>query len=555
MISFLYAESAGFCAILLFLILLRTNSIIEFSYSGKIFRYLIIISCIFCIIDCLWGVAGVFTNAFVFTLLSYLFHLSSSFIALVWFNFSLKYLGKKYYQLLPLRIIPFCLLAFEFAIIILNFFTNKLFFIDENCVYHTSPLRFVLFTSQFLNYLCILILAIYCLFNEKDEERKIYPGNTIIFSLISLLTGILQFILPDSPVYSLGFTTSVFIIFAYIITHENNVLMLSYQNQKNQEEYQKKLKRDISVLSAISGKYEMVLFVDDSDNIINFLNVTDRVRKYLPEEREVVTGTEFDEILKKTVMPENLESFVKSVNREKITKACLNGQRVSIDYTAIIDDKKTQCRIYFAIDKENNNNVLIAIRNIDEEFYMKQELEDQRKVISNLEMQNKMAFEIASMDGLTGLINKISFIERVERYLVDNSSENCALIFFDMDHFKKINDLFGHNTGDDALREMAKKLKSLFRSDELIARMGGDEFCIFLPLISLNLVKQRIEQMNKTLVAEYCDDDNKIKTSASIGCAYCESKNITYVEMHSVADKAMYEVKRKGRNGSVIKIV
>lgn len=558
MVSVLYGECALFCAILLIFILFRTNSVIEYSISGKIFKILIICSIFFCGIDSLWGfiASQVFgENFLLFNVCSYLFHICASCISLVWYTFCLKYLGKKYSSAFSLRIIPFFLIAFELALIVSNLYFPNVFSIDENYVYHSEPLRSVLFTSQWLNFFIMFLCSFISYRSDKDAERRLYSKNAILFSLIPLGTGVMQFIFPDSPVYSLGYTLSVFTIYAYTINHENAILMIENQNQKNLEEYQKKLRRDVAVLSSISGKYEIILLIDDSDNNVNILNTTERVRRFLPEGKDVIQGVELDNFFEQTIREENLESFIKSVDREKISKACLNGQRVSIDYTAFIDNKDVQFRIYFAVDKENSNNFLIAIRNIDEEYYMRQEIEDQKKVISNLEMQNQMAFEIASMDGLTGLINKISFIEKVERYLAENSSENCALIFFDMDHFKKINDLFGHNTGDDALRDMARKLKSLFRSDELIARMGGDEFCIFLPLISLNLVKERIAQMNKTLIAEYSDENNKIRTSASIGCAYCESKDVTYVEMHSEADKAMYEVKRQGRNSSLIKVI
>ena len=236
-------------------------------------------------------------------------------------------------------------------------------------------------------------------------------------------------------------------------------------------------------------------------------------------------------------------------------KPLMAGERVSVETDTNYQGKKDHYRLNIAIDKDDSEHVLFGFKNMESEYVMRQEIENQKNYITNLEVQNQLAVMMASIDGLTGLLNKISFIEKVERYITDNTSVGCALLFFDMDHFKSINDIFGYEKGDEALREMSIKLKSMFRADELISRMGGDEFCIFLPHISLEIVKDRIDLMNEKLQAVYSDDNATIKTSASIGCVYCKEKNLSYVEMHTIADAAMYEVKERGRDGHEIKVV
>lgn len=559
MVSALYGEGALFCAIFLILMLFRTNSIKEFSQSGKNFKFLLISSIFFCLIDGFWGLIGSQTFGLrikLFTVFSYLFHIGASVIAFIWFHFSRRYLGKRVAEKVYLRIIPYFLLALELAVILLNPFTNKVFYITEDGTYVTDSLRIVLFALQFLNYLTILIVSVYYYCKNNGYVRRFYSSSLIVITMISFLTGIGQFLLLDSPVYSFGFATSAFIIFAYIIIHENNTLMLEYQEKKNQEEYQAKLKQDFSVLSCISGYYELLGIIDVSDENILIMNASDKITSIFPMETTLVDGHELDKFFHAILEPEDIQTIIKNLGREHAVDKLMKLQRMTFDMPAKLNGKKEcKIRIYLAMNKDNINHVVLGIRDVTAETNMEEQIAEQKRIITNLEAQNEMSKIMASTDGLTGLSNKIAFIEKVESYLAHNSSENCALIFFDMDHFKKINDLFGHETGDQALREMAKKLKSLFRSDEMIARMGGDEFCIFLPLISKHIVEERIAQMNKTLIAEYSDENNKIKTSASIGCVYTESKDKTYVEMHSIADKAMYEVKRKGRNGNIIKVV
>lgn len=562
MVSVLYAEISFFCALLLVIILNRTSNVLDFSNSSKSFIILVLFSFLFTLVDTLWGLidSGIVPfSTTILTIVTYIFHILASVTIFFWFLFTVYYFGEQYYKKKIYRIIPIVLLVFEITLVVLNIFTKDLFYIEENYKYVSGFTRRILLLVQTLNFL-ILFIASYVIFykNRNDKELKAYYKDSVFFTFIPMFTIILQIFFPEMPIYSLGFTLACFSIYSFVITYENTQLMVKYQNELNENKLKESMKRDYAIISSLTGSYDLVALVDVIQNSINLFQIDGPFKKQFEmkenESELLVEPSVFDKALRSIIPEEDFESFLKNVDRNMIMEKISKGQRFVVEIRGKDEDKISHFRMYFVYDKEKENSVLIGIKNVDKEYKLRQEIENQKQYISNLEIQTEMAVLMASMDGLTGLLNKISFIEKVEEYIINNTSVNSALIFFDMDHFKSINDVFGHAKGDEALREMAKKLKGMFRTNELIGRMGGDEFCIFLPHVTKEIVVERIESMNEHLRAVYQDENATIKTSASIGCVYCEKENLSYVKMHEIADEAMYEVKERGRDGHELKI-
>jgi diguanylate cyclase (GGDEF)-like protein len=160
--------------------------------------------------------------------------------------------------------------------------------------------------------------------------------------------------------------------------------------------------------------------------------------------------------------------------------------------------------------------------------------------------------EMALKDTLTGLYNRRYFqqildyeLNRAKRY-----HQPISLIFLDVDHFKKINDTYGHSVGDQFLKQIANKFSSLFRTTDLAARYAGDEFVAILPATDRegsNILAKRILEVlsqHQILVR-----GTKLQVSVSIGVATYENfENIGSMGLVARADKAMYEAKAQGRN-------
>ncbi|HEU5217296.1 MAG TPA: GGDEF domain-containing protein [Gemmatimonadales bacterium] len=160
-------------------------------------------------------------------------------------------------------------------------------------------------------------------------------------------------------------------------------------------------------------------------------------------------------------------------------------------------------------------------------------------------MERRALEEAAARDPLTGLRNRRGFSE-VMTVIGDPSG---ALIYADIDHFKKVNDELGHPAGDAALVHMSRILLQAVRNDDTVARIGGEEFAIWLPVASLDRGREVAERIRQSL--SYSDwnwQGRKWRLTASFGVAACPETGTTREALPAQADAALYAAKRAGRD-------
>ncbi|HSI24855.1 MAG TPA: GGDEF domain-containing protein [Methylotenera sp.] len=167
----------------------------------------------------------------------------------------------------------------------------------------------------------------------------------------------------------------------------------------------------------------------------------------------------------------------------------------------------------------------------------------------DLEQAKKQAENLARTDALTGLNNRRAFFDKAEPLFAycKRSQQPVSALMLDVDHFKKINDSYGHAAGDIALRNLAKLIKTNLRDSDLACRFGGEEFAVLLPNTNAeeamgmaNMLKQL---MASTIIA--LADENALSLTASFGIA---ENGETVEDLLNHADKAMYAAKNSGRN-------
>jgi len=165
--------------------------------------------------------------------------------------------------------------------------------------------------------------------------------------------------------------------------------------------------------------------------------------------------------------------------------------------------------------------------------------------------------ELSISDGLTGLYNQMHFFELLDRETKKSQRhDTCySLIIFDVDHFKNFNDSNGHLRGSETLREIAALMRIKFRSSDLLAKYGGDEFVIILPKtdkVGAYLAAERLREGVEKQAFPGAETQPQKKITVSIGLASYPEHGASDEEILNRADKALYFAKETGRNRTVI---
>nr|WP_282098177.1 GGDEF domain-containing protein [Pseudoalteromonas sp. MMG010] len=159
---------------------------------------------------------------------------------------------------------------------------------------------------------------------------------------------------------------------------------------------------------------------------------------------------------------------------------------------------------------------------------------------------------LATYDDLTGLMSRRAFIEQSEALLklCERNNEPLALAFLDLDHFKHVNDVYGHGGGDEVLKMFATVLQQQKRSSDLVGRLGGEEFALLLPYSTLDDARallERIRKQTQNTQVGYLEHTIKVTVSGGLACIKNNTQN-NLATLIKVADDALYNAKSQGRN-------
>jgi len=165
--------------------------------------------------------------------------------------------------------------------------------------------------------------------------------------------------------------------------------------------------------------------------------------------------------------------------------------------------------------------------------------------------------QVALTDAMTGLPNHQAVMSRLDEAVAgcQQTPSSCALLFVDLDHFKRVNDTWGHRAGDALLREVAHRLRTALRPEDFVGRYGGEEFLILLPGVDVQAATQTAEYVCSIIGSHSCSwqPDNAssavpISTTVSIGLAIYPLHGVSAETLLEAADRSMYRAKYTGRN-------
>lgn len=297
--------------------------------------------------------------------------------------------------------------------------------------------------------------------------------------------------------------------------------------------------REQALKEVLEDEKEMYrLFMEDSKDIVFYCDIKTNECTWPPfyEERFGIAPPKFiydgkeEEAFRTIIVEEDLALFVKAMEELKNHKK-KSETRVRLKNA---DGTYRWHRVKLSSMEKNGKmyRALGRMTDIDKEVNKMQQLSD------------------ATMrDKLTGLYNKNAFYTLVKKYMEDGG-EKGVLLFLDLDNFKNVNDQMGHLTGDEILMKAAESMKSIFRSDDVVSRFGGDEFMIFVKGIDRKVAAGKIQTLRAEIerIKAECHAENT-GLSACIGVSIYPSDADNVEQLVSEADVAMYYVKQNGKNG------
>lgn len=292
-----------------------------------------------------------------------------------------------------------------------------------------------------------------------------------------------------------------------------------------------------------------IAIIDDSALELNIMrnmlkeSGLKKVFYYQDAEEALIENQKIDLYVVDLIMP-------KISGREFMKKVRKDNPNCRIIAVSALDSSTTISNILFHwaddyITKPFKKELFLArLRTNVRSFLNYQELENQKKELQNL---NTLLEEMVVKDGLTELYNHKYIYERLEKELklCKRYERKLSVLMFDIDFFKKINDNYGHQAGDDVLKGISNSLKKEFRTTDIIGRYGGEEFIVILPETGLDSAYFTAERVRKSIENEEYVKSIKVTISGGV-VEYCGEN--TALEIIGKADILLYSAKRKGRN-------
>ena len=170
-----------------------------------------------------------------------------------------------------------------------------------------------------------------------------------------------------------------------------------------------------------------------------------------------------------------------------------------------------------------------------------------------LAMANARLSRVARTDSLTACLNRGAFTGRIDVWLRNPATASCgALLVIDADNFKSINDLYGHDMGDEALTIIARAIRSVLRNGDIVGRMGGEEFGVFLPGVTRHQAQIVADQIRAAVnAADFRPQGEPRQLSVSVGGA-AFSATTSFAQLFRIADQRLYDAKHAGRNSATV---
>ena len=246
-------------------------------------------------------------------------------------------------------------------------------------------------------------------------------------------------------------------------------------------------------------------------------------------------------IADKQIKEEYRRGYVDTFSPEHVMEAYSQGVK-SLTYDFMITNNgsdyywmRIMACIYFW-SEDNSVRMTIYRQNIDE-----------------VKRQETKLFEQMQSDPLTGLYNKAATEEmNSEQVKGAEPGSSYAFLILDIDNFKHVNDTLGHSAGDFVISQFAQNIQSHFREGDIVGRIGGDEFAVFIPFTGMESLEKKVQQLVADLHTCITTEAGKCNVSASVGIAIYPGSGMDFETLYKNADLALYKTKKREKNGYTV---
>lgn len=387
---------------------------------------------------------------------------------------------------------------------------------------------FIFFSQSVVYFLAFRVLVRET--SKKSPIRKLMASGYLILTLMNLFIC-LDILIPNTTVSLTGKSNPLRILpiltFGVVILNSFSILLLAKENLDDQ------LQKSDESLKQAEIQYKLI--VETANEGIIALNENNQIT-YLNEK--------FAEMLKY----ERKELFNAPISDLVIEKYKFQFNELNKNPDSESEKSFESC---FLCKDGFYHYVLISMKILSDpqgkyagSFGMITDINERK----NLE---KQLFDLAIKDSLTGVYNRRHFLNLTQKEIEKARTENQALslAIIDVDHFKQINDTYGHSTGDEVLLKIVNSILQRKERTDILGRFGGDEFVLLLPNTSLDKSKLILDEIRESIYSDTMRKDRgEIKIGLSIGISSLHSKTDSLDSLLERADLALYKSKNAGRN-------
>ena len=351
---------------------------------------------------------------------------------------------------------------------------------------------------------------------EKIREQLIAQTvqNKFSYELpLTLNSKIIWIKVVGETIYDYGDRPLKLVGYFKDVTLEKSSFQKYLENAKTLEALQEKSFYELS----INLSQNRIINTNIQEDDLSFINSS--YSSYINSITEKIIQKEYQDKVK-----EGLEAILTRYQQGTTTNSVVYKRYVDGEYSWME-------ATYHILDLQENKDIFCYLYVIDIDKQKRQELA----------LKNK-----AEHDGLTGLYNRSKAINEINQILLSNEMTCGALLMLDMNDFKEINDNYGHAIGDKIITKTAKRLKEMFRNDDILCRLGGDEFMILCRNIDEISIRMKLEDVTRQMKIPYLIEEYQIMAPLSIGFVMIPLYGTTFNNLYKKADIALYKAKQDG---------